>query len=85
MGGGTVSSAAPLELDTCSVAVPGRVERATASHTAALVSSLGERVTWMATEFLSETAQAAETSTSGPTRRLPRRALGFYYTSRGFR
>jgi hypothetical protein len=33
----------------------------------------------MATEFIPETGQAAETPTSGTTRRLPRRARGFYY------
>jgi fructosamine-3-kinase len=33
----------------------------------------------MATEFIPETAQAAEPPTSGPRRRLPRRARGFYY------
>jgi hypothetical protein len=33
----------------------------------------------MATECIPETAQAADLTTSGPRRRLPRRARGFYY------
>jgi hypothetical protein len=74
-------SAGPLGLDTHRVAVPGIfIDRsATASHAAALVFSWRERVTWMATECIPATAQTAEPPTSRTTRRLPRRARGFYY------